>query len=91
MAETISQNDKLLEAKQAAKIAADYAKALFPDIRDIALEEIELSDDGSLWFITLSFREERSKIPSIAPLKYKIFKVKRDTGEVVAMKIRELE
>lgn len=75
-----------------------YGEAKLPGLR---LEEVELSDDGSLWHITLSFLaevppEERSVLdrelgalrkPNVAR-QYKILSVSSSTGEVHSMKIR---
>ncbi len=73
---------------------------------DLRLEEVELSNDKSFWLITLGFERPvkarksplqelipASAVPSSTSLyqrEYKQFKVNSQTGEVEAMKIREL-
>jgi len=44
----------MIDVKQSATVAAEYLKELMPAASDIALEEVELSDDDRLWRITLS-------------------------------------
>ena len=72
-----------------------YGEADLPGLR---LEEVELSDDGALWHITLSFLaevppEERRGLQELGISKpvarqYKILSVSSSTGEVHSMKIR---
>jgi len=75
-----------------------YGEADLPGLR---LEEVELSEDGALWHITLSFLaevppEERSRLdmvlddikPKPAARQYKILSVSSSTGKVHSMKIR---
>lgn len=58
--------------------------------RDLRLEEVELSDDRSQWFVTLGYSicEDGLGIRSVR--EYKIFTVDATTGEVQSMKIREV-
>jgi hypothetical protein len=100
MSATISALKKAtrIDARQAASAAAAYFKELYPNVVSFSLEEVELSEDGSHWLITLSF-----EIPANPRLggvlvqfqppktKFKVFKVDAKTGKVVAMKIRKLE
>jgi hypothetical protein len=44
----------MIDVKDAVKIAATYLKELLPFANDIALEEVELSEDDRFWNITLS-------------------------------------
>jgi len=82
----------------ATQNATDYLQSLKPyiggQIQDIRLEEVELSEDGKFWFVTLGFDR-----PVDAPLailqnqiqrEYKQFKIDAVTGEVKAMKIRTI-
>lgn len=88
-----------VDVKQAAIQAHQYLKSLqevFNDrIENLALEEVELSEDRKFWLITLGFdRLQRAAlvIPAIGNYvrEYKIFKINTDTGEVESMKIREI-
>ncbi|MEH2366055.1 hypothetical protein [Nostoc sp.] len=74
-------------------------------LEDLRLEEVELSEDKDFWLIVLGFNIPK-KLPknrfedlipiSIAPTivlyerEYKLFKVNSQTGEVEAMKIRQV-
>lgn len=86
----------MIDVKQAAQSASNFIVGLYSNetISDVMLEEVELSEDGKLWLITLSFFTPPSS-PHIflnnRVKQYKIFKVDTDTGEVLSMKIRELQ
>ena len=95
MATTASET-KSIDVQQAASEAAAYFKRLYADheIESLSLEEVELSEDGKYWMITLGYSFRGSKHVSIfgTPVtKYKVFKVNATSGRVVAMKIRKLE
>lgn len=72
-------------------------------LEDLRLEEVELSEDKHSWLITLGYDlpvKNRSQIEElltspISPKKafrreYKLFRVNSETGEVEAMKIRQV-
>lgn len=83
-----------IDVKTAANLAADYFTALFPNADKILLEEVELTDDRKHWFITLSYAPiagETGIIAVMKPRNYKQFKIEAETGQVVAMKIREVK
>jgi hypothetical protein len=81
----------MIDVKQAVNIAVEYLKAFYPHLKQIRLEEVELSDDRNFWFITLSYPDE-SNITILPPSKqYKIFKIDVETGEVLSMKIRQVQ
>ena len=86
-----------IDARSAALAAADYFKELYPIVKAFSLEEVELSEDGSHWLITLSFElmaNDRLNALDVfrAPkTKFKVFKVDAKTGKVLAMKIRNLQ
>lgn len=83
--------------KEAVKIAYKYFRDAFinENIHNLALEEIEMSDDG-FWLITLGFDPEKKRTPmDILPRydterKYKVLKINNDTGKVSSLKIRNL-
>lgn len=86
----------MIDVKQAAQSASDFITGLYSNetISDVMLEEVELSEDGKYWLITLSFPAPSSSVHPILGIKgrrYKIFKVDTATGEVLSMKIRELQ
>ena len=93
----VSRKPKI-DARSAANAAAEYFKELYPNVIAFSLEEVELSDDGGHWFITLSFEYPPTQSlshalnPFLPPkTKFKVFKVDAKSGKVVAMKIRKLE
>jgi len=72
---------------------------------DLRLEEVEFSEDKSFWLITLGFdvpkKPPKSQLenfittsltstPVLYEREYKLFKVNSETGEVEAMKIRQV-
>jgi len=85
-----------IDAREAANAAAAYFKELYPSVTAFSLEEVELSDDGNYWSITLSFEIPATNSlmpPFFQPprTKFKVFKVDAKSGRVVAMKIRKLD
>jgi len=92
---TIAKKPKL-DARAAASAAAAYFKELYPDVTAFSLEEVELSEDGTHWLITLSFEIRPTQSLGMLAFqpprtKFKVFKVDARTGRVIAMKIRKLE
>jgi len=85
----------MLDVKEAARRASEYFAGLYSDqnIPNVQLEEVEISDDGRHWLITLSY----PVAPELAALnfnfkrKYKVFTIDAKTGEVKSMKIRKVE
>lgn len=66
-------------------------------LTELRLEEVELSEDGYYWLVTLGY--DRPVTKSTSPLsqlmsdarrEYKLFKVRVETGEVESMKIRQV-
>lgn len=79
----------MLDVKSAVKVATEYLSSLVPAAQQTRLEEVELTEDGAYWLITLSYYAEGG-IP-FESRSYKLLKVDRQTGDVVAMKIRTLQ
>jgi hypothetical protein len=88
----------MLDVKDAAHRASEYFAGLYADqsVSNVQLEEVELSDDGQYWLITLSYPERPHDV-ALVPInfafkrKYKVFKIDAKTGEVKSMKIRNVE
>jgi hypothetical protein len=85
----------MIDVKQAAQSASNFINGLYSNetISDVRLEEVELSEDGKYWLITLSFPLPASL--GVVYLggggrQYKLFKIDADTGEVLSMKIRDV-
>ena len=81
----------MIDVKQATQKAEKYLTTLVPDVTDIMLEEVELTDDEKFWFITLSYKDPLAgrSISNIFGKTLKVFKIRTDNGEVMAMKIRK--
>jgi hypothetical protein len=84
----------MLDVKEAAQRASDYFASLYSAelASNVRLEEVELSDDGQFWLITLSY-----PVPPMTPSifrtetrEYKQFKIEVATGKVLSMKIRKV-
>ena len=92
----------MIEVHDAVQFAVEAAKSFFEDVEleDLALEEVELSDDEQFWLITLGFYVQnrnptRNKFTIAIDgerkyiRKYKVFKIDAEAGKVISMKIRE--
>lgn len=82
-----------LDVKTAAKIAAEYFASLYPrrNYSDHQLEEVELTEDGKYWLITLSYASNEPTILGLGKAReYKLFKIDVRTGRVLAMKMRSV-
>jgi hypothetical protein len=88
---------RIIDVRAAAQAAGAYFQDLYPNVTSFSLEEVELSEDGNYWQITLSFEISQKSgmlvsLPFQPPrTKFKVFKVDARTGKVLAMKIRKLE
>ena len=86
----------MVPLKQAVLNAIEFATSLLGDrARDVQLEEVESTEinQADVWLITLSMiRQGVLYVPGFSPepRDYKTFTVRKDTGAVIAMKIREL-
>jgi hypothetical protein len=96
-AKTLSKTEPKIDARTAAHAAADYFRDLYANVKSFSLEEVELSEDGDYWLITLSFEVGPKTTAGFAirleppKTKFKVFKVNAQTGQVVSMRIRKLE
>ena len=79
----------MIDVKEAVQKAKEFVKFLEPTVetKGITLEEVELSDDGRFWFVTLNVPVE---FMGYISGKYKRFTVNSVTGDVTAMKMREV-
>ena len=93
------ESKSMIDVKEAANAAAEYFSRLYSSKQysDLLLEEVELSEDEKHWLITLSYAFKPAPpsspldlFPKQSPRKYKIFKIDATTGNVEAMKIRNL-
>jgi hypothetical protein len=92
----------MIDVKQAVKAATQFAEdVLGPEnVQGARLEEVEISEDGGHWLITLGFlgpeapAGRRTAFEALAGIPgkrdYKVFKIDRETGTVISMKIRSV-
>jgi hypothetical protein len=82
----------MISVKEAAQKAAEYFTGLYGDqFVNVLVEEVELT--GDYWLITLGY-DRAPVLPRFGlkgPRAFKVFKVDGETGEVISMKIREVE
>ena len=86
----------MIDAKEAARIAIEYVRALYEsdEIPQLVLEEVELAKDGKFWLVTVSFLRPVARSPIEAmtgqhgPTAYKVLEVDAETGQLHSMKMR---
>jgi hypothetical protein len=91
-----SEERIVIDAKNAVQIAKQQAAGML-DQGSTKLEEIErdVYKTRDVWSITLSFPRDLNQVSAIArigmdPLQYKRFLIDVETGELIAIKLREL-
>ena len=90
----------MIDVKKAVKTSRDYIAGLYSgeEIIDISLEEVEASEDGKYWLVTLGFTKQMAQ--PLNPMEamtgpkfvrvYKEIKVDAESGQVCSMKIRKM-
>ncbi len=90
----MSAERKKIDAKQAAQNASKYFTDLTGYTEGVTIEEVEISEDGDHWLITLGYLIHDSTPMNVLSgqetIKYKVLQVDVNTGEVVSMKIRTI-
>ena len=85
----------MIDVKEATQKVKEYLVSFFPEAEKVQLEEVELTDDKSHWYITLSYEGMSHSVASSLlvgkSVRYKIFKLDAETGEVISMKIRDIK
>lgn len=77
-----------IDVKKAVKIASQYLNGLYgQSIGNTRVEEVELDDEDGVWLITLSFVDIDDLVPERI---YKTLEIDLETGQVLAMRIREV-
>lgn len=91
----------MIDVKTAVLSAQNYLTSmqelLAEPLKDLGLEEVELSEDKQTWLITLGYNRPLETTPNVLlppgftthQRVYKLIKVNAETGDVEAMKIRE--
>ncbi len=85
----------MIDVTEASNKAKSYLDSFFPDAEKVQLEEVELTNDKTHWLITLSYEGVSNSVASSLlvgkSLRYKIFKLEAESGEVISMKIRDIK
>lgn len=81
-----------MDAKLATQKALEYFSSLYGSaVANARLEEVELTEDGQYWLITLSYPDPDQISWDLAGKReYKVFKIAEATAEVKSMKIRKV-
>jgi len=84
----------MIDVKSATKAAISSFDHLYDNRLErskIQLEEVELTEDGKYWLVTLSYPIENA-IPGILQVRkeYKVLKLDAETGALQSMKVREV-
>ncbi len=86
-----------VDVKTAVSNALAYVKSLYTgqSLRDLLLEEVELSESDSQWRITVGFSLPKDEPPFlISPRQlarhYKVVLIDATTGEALSMRIRDI-
>lgn len=94
----------MADLKQAVAAAMEYIKGVYApeELIDSMLEEVQMSDDGKYWLITIGFSHPKFTVYPLQELFqdklmgekyqriYKVIQVRVDDGQPVAMLIRKL-
>jgi hypothetical protein len=93
-----------IDVKEAVRKSVAYFLKLYPKLgtgANVMLEEVEISEDGSYWIVTVGYDMQRHASELTGNLRdvfgpkvvrhYKVFKVDAKTGRIISMKIRSLE
>jgi hypothetical protein len=86
----------MIDDKEAVRLAKQKAaEMLYPGIGNLEEIERESYKDRDVWSITLSFPRDPNQVSPLAQLatdmlQYKRFLIDAETGELLAMKLREL-
>jgi len=85
----------MIDVKEATGKAKEYLISFFRKLDKVQLEEVELTNDKAHWFITMSYEGVSNSVASSLlvgkSVRYKIFKLDAESGEVISMKIREIK
>ena len=85
----------MIDLKTASKIAIEFVHSIYPDNSDFQVEEIETSEDGKYWLITIGMYDLTDVKGTLGaliakPRKYKAVQINKENGDVRSMKIRKV-
>jgi hypothetical protein len=87
-----------IPAREAVRAASAYYRDITGSTQPVTLEEIELTEDGRFWLVTLGMVVPALNTNPLANLmipqsevSYKVFRIDARTGKVKSMKLREIK
>ena len=85
----------MIDVKEATNKAIEDRVSFFPEAEKVQLEEVELTNDKVHCCISSGCRGGSNSVASSLlvgkSVRYKIFKLEADSGEVISMKIRDIK
>ena len=85
----------MINVQDATQKAREHLLEFFPDADEVQLEEVELTPDKAYWLVTLSYAGVSNSVASSLlvgkSLRYKIFKLDAESGDVISMKVRDFK
>ena len=84
----------MINVKEATDKAKEYLLSFFPDAENVQLEEVELRVDKAHWLVTISYEGTSNSVASSLlvgkTVLYKVFRIDAKNGDVISMKIRDI-
>lgn len=85
----------MIDLKQASENALAFVEKIYPENGDFQVEEIETTEDGKYWLITIGmydFKDVKGTLAALVtkPRKYKSVQIDKENGDVISMKIRKI-
>lgn len=85
----------MIDLKTAAAIAINFVQDIYPKNTDFQVEEIETTEDGKYWLLTVGMydlTEVTNPLGALIskPRKYKAVQINKETGNIQSMKIRKV-
>ena len=83
----------MIDVKDATRIATEHFAELYQGTyQNLAVEEVELSEDEKHWLVTLGFSVQglQSMTAASTTREHKEIRVATDSGRVVSMRIKRL-
>lgn len=85
----------MLDVKDAVKISFPAISELFGDVKDVRLEEAQLSEDERYWLVTFSFidpsRDVGGGLQTLLGTgrEYKVVRISSEDGRLLGISIRK--
>jgi hypothetical protein len=88
----MEEQQRKIDARDAVQRAAKYYQEVTNDYNQVSVAEVELSEDGNFWLITLMHRLQSTPFTTLSDnWGYKVLTINAENGEVLSMKIRTVK